>query len=138
MVLSRRENKFMDAAKAISRTSDYHNAHVGCVVAIKNNILSVASNSEKTHTLQKVYNRYRDFDVDTMPCKLHAEICALSLLYKKPIDWVHTEVYVYREWRNGKPAISRPCPACMGLIKDLGIKTIIYNDINGNRVKEFV
>lgn len=141
MNLSRRENRYMDVARLVSRTSDYHGAHIGCVVAHKKVILSVASNSEKTHSLQGIYNTYRNFDIkdnNVVMHKLHAEICALSLIYKKNIDWKNVEVYVYREWRNGRPAISRPCPACSQFMRDLGIRTIIYNDINGNRVKEII
>lgn len=132
----------MEIADMISRTSDFHGAHVGCVVALKKNILSVASNSEKTHTLQQMYNKYRNFNLTsnkTVHDKLHAEVCALSLIrHNKGINWKDVEVYVYRSWRNGRPAISKPCPACMQLIKDMGIKTIVYNDEAGNTIKEML
>nr|CAI9751369.1 deoxycytidinylate deaminase [uncultured phage]CAI9752254.1 deoxycytidinylate deaminase [uncultured phage] len=128
----------MDVAKAVSKTSDYHGAHLGCVVTYGKNVLSVASNSEKTHTLQRIYNRYRDFNPDEVSNKLHSEVHALSWLIGKDIDWSGVEIYVYREFRNGHPAISKPCPACANLIKDLGIKTMFYIDDKGQRVKEKV
>lgn len=127
----------MNVAAAVSKTSDYHGAKLGCVVTYgKNNVISVASNSEKTHTLQRIYNRYRDFDPDTVSNKLHAEVHALSWLIGKCIDWSDIEVYVYRELKNGTPAISRPCPACENLIRNLGIKTIFYINADGKSVKE--
>lgn len=138
LMLTRRENRYMDVARAISKTSDYHGAKLGCVVAYNKNILSVASNSEKTHTLQKVYNKFRNFNPDEASNKLHSEIHALSWLIGKPINWSKIELYIYRELKNGQPAISKPCEACSKLIKDLGIKTVFYINENGQRVKQKV
>lgn len=136
MSLSRRELKFFNVAKAVSKTSDYHGAKIGCVVCIGNNILSVASNSEKTHSLQCIYNRFRDFDTETSANKLHAEVHALSLIYRRHINWSKVEIYMYRELKNGTPAISKPCPACENLIHDLGIRTMFYINEKGKYVKE--
>lgn len=129
--LTKRELRYFNVAKSISKTSDFHGHHLGCVVAIKNNILSVASNSEKTHSTQGIYNRFRDFNIHKYPNKLHAEVHALSWLIGKDIDWSRVEVYVYREYKSGIPAVSKPCPACMSLIKDLGIKKLYYLNEQG-------
>lgn len=137
MYLTKRENKFFDVAKAIAKTSDYHTVHIGCVVVYnKRNILSVASNSEKTHSLQRIYNRFRGFDIDKFPAKVHSEVHALSWLIGKNINWSNIELYTYREFSDGKPANSKPCLACSKLIRDLGIKTIYYIDEYGERTKE--
>lgn len=136
IMLSRRENRFFDLAKSIAKTSNFHKSHVGCCVVHKWNVLSVASNSEKTHTLQRIYNKYRNFDIDKSPAKLHAEIYALSWLINKNIDWKDIEIYVYRELNDGTSAISKPCLSCKKLIEDLGIKTVYYIDEHGKRVKE--
>lgn len=136
MTLTRRENRFLDLAKIVSRTSDYHGPRIGCVVVYKKSVLSVASNSEKTHSLQKIYNRFRNFDIDKSPAKVHSEVHALSWLIGKNIDWNNVEIYIYRELRNGAPAISKPCPACSKLIDDLGIKTVFYINEKGERFKE--
>lgn len=134
--LNRREHKFFDVAKMISRTSTYHGTHVGCCVVYKGVVVSVGCNSEKSHPLQKHYNVYRDFNPATAENKLHAEIHALGPLMNKKIDWSMASIYVYRELRNGKPAISKPCPACSQLIKDLGISQVCYIDKDGKFVKE--
>lgn len=136
--LTRKERRYFDVARAVSKTSDYHGAKVGAVVSYGKNILSVASNSEKTHSLQRIYNRFRNFDTpQTAKHKLHAEIHALSWLIDKPsIVWSKVELYVYREWKDGTPAISKPCNACRHLIEDLGIKTIFYINEEGKPVKE--
>ena len=54
----------------------------------------------------------------------------------KDINWSNVSIYTYRELKDGTIACSRPCPACMALIKKLGIKTIYYTDECGNFVKE--
>ena len=128
----------MTALAANTRTWRNRGAKLGCVVAYNKNILSVASNSEKTHTLQKVYNKFRDFNPDEANNKLHSEVHALSWLIGKPINWSKIELYIYRELKNGQPAISKPCEACSKLIKDLGIKTVFYINENGQRVKQKV
>lgn len=137
--LTRKENTFFNVAKAVSKTSDYHGVDVGCVVTYKNTILSVASNSNKTHTVQKIYNKFRDFDENTAVNSLHAEVHALvlakNIAHRTNIDWADVCVYVYRELKNGKPAISKPCASCQKFIDDLGIKTVFYIDEQGNKVK---
>lgn len=134
--LSRREQRFFNVAKAVARTSNYHGTHVGCCVVNKGVVVSVGCNSEKTHPIQMIYNKYRDFNPKTTMNKLHAETHALSPLIGKNIDWSKTSVYVYRELKNGKPAISKPCPACSQLIRDLGISQVFYIDEDNNFVKE--
>lgn len=87
---------------------------------------------KKTHSLQKIYNKFRNFDTSIYNNKVHAEIHALSWLIGKNIDWSKVSIYIYRAYRNGMPALSKPCKSCYNLIKDLGIKEIFYID-NTNR-----
>lgn len=136
-LLTKKDYRYFDVAKAIARTSNYHGTHVGCCVVNRGVVVSVGCNSEKTHPTQMYYNKYRDFDPKTAANKLHAETHALSLIVNRQhIDWNKTSIYVYREFKNGKPAISRPCEACSQLIKDLGISHVCYIDENGNYTKE--
>ena len=134
--LSNKEKKYFEVAKAVAKTSDFHSVHIGCVIVYKHSILSVACNSEKTHSLQYQYNKYRDFDTSMSLPKVHAEVHAISKVRNKNINWKWSELYVYREYKNGRPALSKPCEACQRLINDLGIKTIFYIDKRGNLVKE--
>lgn len=134
--ITNRENRFFDVAKSVAKTSDFHKGRVGCCVVYKKVILSVASNTEKTHPLQRKYNRFRNFDVDGSPARMHSEIRALIPIINEHISWKDVELYVYRVLKNGYPAISKPCPTCMKLINDLGIRTIFYIDEQCNKVKE--
>lgn len=135
--INNRDRKFFNVAKAVAKTSNYHGTHVGCCVVYKGVAISVAANSEKTHPLQLEYNKLRSFDPNTSVNKLHAEIHALSLLVSsnKQIDWNKASIYIYREHKNGEKAISKPCPACYNLIKNLGIPYIYFIDEHSNYIK---
>lgn len=137
--LNKKELRYFDVARAISKTSNYHGTHVGCCIVYKGIVVSVASNCEKTHPLQSKYNVFRDFDSVTAVNKLHAEVHAISLLLSNKnnyIDWRKASIFVYRETKSGKQVISKPCEACSQLIKDLGISYVYYIDYNGCKVKE--
>lgn len=133
--ITNREEKFFDVAKSVAKTSDFHKGKVGCCVVCKNVILSVASNTEKTHPLQRKYNKFRNFNIDESPARMHSEIRALIPLINKNIKWKNVEIYIYRILMNGNPAISKPCPTCIRFINDLGIRTVFYIDEHCNKVK---
>ena len=128
--MTRKQKSFFDAAKAVSESSEFPKVHIGCVITEGNHrIISSGCNSTKTHPLQKQLNRER-FEVDSVH-SLHAEVSALLPLMKEDIDFSKVEVYTHRNYANGKIAMARPCPSCMKLIKDLGIKKIHYTTGDG-------
>lgn len=120
-----------EAAREVSYESDYQgssNAKIGCVVVYKGTILAKGSNSNKTHPAQSKYNvyRYREEGNNYLPPKVHSEIAALTKIKYLDIDFSQVQVYVYRETKNGRKAMARPCPACRKYIQNLGIKKIFY------------
>lgn len=127
--MTKKQKSFFAVAKAMSTMSVFPRAHIGCVVTDGHRIISSGFNSSKTHPLQKKYNRER-FTEDTIH-SLHAEISALLPLIKENIDFSKVELYTYRMFANGQLAMSRPCPSCMALIKELGIKKIFYTTEDG-------
>ena len=130
MTLTRSHRAYFKAAKAMSELSDFWQTQIGCVVVYKHKIISSASNSSKTNPVQKRYNKYR-FDGDTGKHQLHAEVQALlPLLNRKDIDFSRVSLYIYRQYKNHDLAMARPCPSCMALISDLGIKTLYYSGNN--------
>ena len=135
--MTNREKKIFNIAKEVSSFSDFKGPHIGAVVVMGKTIISTGYNSYKTRPLQHQYNIYRHFEnyQNSIPSQ-HAEMSALSHLIGKEIDWKRISIFTYRELKNGKPACSRPCIACMTLIKDLGIKNIYFIDENGNYAKE--
>jgi deoxycytidylate deaminase len=121
---------YFKAAKAMSEMSDHPQYKVGAVVVMNHRIISSGHNSDsKTHPLQKKYNRYRFTDEGDH--KQHAELAALLPLIRTRTDLSNAMIFTYREHKNERIAMSRPCPSCLGLIKDLGIKRIFYTTEDG-------
>lgn len=129
MDLTKSHKAYFKAAKAMSELSDFKQHHIGCVAVSGHKIISSGYNSRKTNPIQKRLNAHR-FDVDTNHT-VHAELsCLLPLINRQDINFSDVSLYVYREYKNGKPALSRPCPSCMALIRELGIKKIYYSGDN--------
>lgn len=123
-------------ARECSLKSDYSGcgrARIGCVVVYNGTILAKGFNTDKTHTEQARYNkwRYKDCGNRYLPSKQHAEISAISKIKFLDIDFSRVYVYVYRELRDGTLANSRPCPSCVAAIRALGIRHIAYTTADG-------
>lgn len=57
---------------------------------------------------------------------LHAERDALRKVKHKD-SLVGAVLFVYREHRNGAPAVALPCSSCFKMIKNTGIKKIYFS-----------
>ena len=135
--MNNRQQRFFNIAREVSLLSDFKRARVGAVVVEKNRVISTGHNSSKTSTLQERYNRFRDFEDDAICIpRVHAEIAALKPLLRQDVDWARTSVYVYRELKSGERSCAKPCKACLGLIRSLGINSVYYTDWDGKFVKE--
>lgn len=118
-------------ARECSFKSDYSGcgrARIGSVITYRGTVLAKGFNTDRTHTDQAKYNkwRYKDNGNHYLPSKGHAEIMALSKIKYLDIDFSKVHIYVYRELRNGKLGMARPCAACLAAIKQYGIKYIHY------------
>lgn len=130
MKLGKTHRAYFAAARAISKMSDFPRVAVGAVAVYGHRIISSGYNSCKTDTVQKRYNVYR-FSEET-PASIHAEVMALKgLMNRNDIDFKSVSLYVYRECKNGDTALARPCPSCLKLITDLGIRNIYYTNNGG-------
>ena len=123
-------------ARECSFKSDYSGgsrARIGAVISYKGTVLAKGFNTDRTHTDQAKYNRwrYKECGNNYLPSKNHAEMMALSKIKYLDIDFSKVHVYVYRELRDGKLGMARPCPACMAAIKRLGVKHIHYTTDSG-------
>ena len=128
---------YFKAARAMSELSDFPRVHIGCVAVYKHKIISSGCNSIKTNPTQKRLNAYR-FDADT-PATIHAELsCLLQLINRKDIDFSCVSLYIYREYKNGELALSKPCPSCMALIRELGIRKLFYTGDNSHINEELI
>ena len=128
---------FFDLAKKESYKatySGYSAVKIGCIVTYRGTVLARGYNSNKSHTVQSIYNcfRYDDKNLNHYyHASLHAEIQALNKIKYLDIDFSKVEVYVYREFKRGGTAMARPCASCMEFIKDLGIRNIYYSTPDG-------
>lgn len=137
MNLTKSHKAYFKVAKAMSELSDFKQHHIGAVAVYKHKIISSGYNSNKTNPTQKRLNIHR-FNVDT-PATIHAELsCLLPLINRKDIDFSDVSLYIYREYKNGEPAISRPCASCMALIRQLGIRKLYYSGDNSYINEEII
>lgn len=129
--MNKTDRAYFNIAKAVSKTSEFPQYRIGCAVVYGHRIISSGVNCQKTHPLQRELNRER-FDVDPINHWKHAELSALlPIMNRKDIEWNKVKLYIYRELKNGTKAMSRPCPACSRLIRELGIKKVYYTTDNG-------
>lgn len=131
--LSRTDRSFFNAAKSLSYLSD-HKYKIGCIIVNKHHVISSGHNSNtKCHPLQA------KIDSNHFNCfcsgKVHAETSAIIPLLKIKDDYSRATLYTYRENKDGSLAMSRPCPRCMKLIKQLGITRIKYTTDSGYAVE---
>lgn len=127
-MFSKTDYKYFSKAKEIAEISDFHKAHTGCVAVYQGQVIGVGYNCNKTHPLQKHYNKYRDIQCngsEALP-KLHAEMNCIKNIRHLQINFAKVKLYIYRVRRDQPFGISRPCSSCMAAIKDLGIRDVFY------------
>lgn len=130
MKLTKSRKAFFEAAKAVSQMSDFPRIKIGAVAVYKHHIISSGYNSVKTAPIQKKYNIYR-FAEDANHA-LHAEVmCLKPLVGRKYIDFRYVDLYIYRAGCHGDLMLSRPCPSCLKLITELGIRNIYFTNYGG-------
>lgn len=137
------DNHLFKLARECSFKSDYSGcgrARIGSVIAYKGTVLAKGFNTDRTHTAQAKYNKWRYNDKGNMylPPKCHAEMAALQKIQYLDIDFSKAHIYIYRELRDGSLAMARPCPACMAAIKEMGIKNVHYTTDCGTAVERII
>lgn len=122
---SKRDMHYFKAAQTAASQSDFK-VQVGCVAVYKGSVIATGCSQEKTSPVMAKYNYHRHFlDHNFVSHKLHAEISALCKIKYLDIDFSKVILYIWR----GKytPQISRPCPACMAMVRKMGIKHVYYS-----------
>lgn len=129
-VIRNTDHRYFDKARQVASVSDYYKTHIGCVAVYQGQLIGLGCNSNKTHPIQKSYNKYRTRSEVMLP-KLHAEIACLNQIRHMNINFSKVRLYVYRIRKDRPYGMARPCPSCMAAIKDLGIKDIYYTSDDG-------
>lgn len=135
--------RYFKFAREAAQWADYQGTRsapaIGAVAIYKGSLVAEAWNTNKTSPLQARYNVYRYEPADT-PCKAHCEtqLCQrLRWKFGDNIKWDKVEIYLYREYKDGSLAPSRPCPSCMAMLKDFGIKKVYYTTEDGYVEEKF-
>lgn len=140
------KKRFFDFARKASKKADYKGSNtsspaIGAVAVLKGSIVAEAWNTNKTSPLQAEYNKYR-YHSSNLPAKSHCETLLVQRLRWKfgdSLDWSKVDIYLYREYKNGKLAMSRPCKSCMQLlVHTLGVKRIFYSTPEGYAEEKFI
>ena len=122
--------RYFKKARQIANISDYKKQHVGCVAVYQGQVIGLGCNCNKTHPMQKFYNKYR-MPSDYMLPKLHAEISCINQIKHLDINFSKVKLYIYRIRKDQPFGLARPCPSCMAAIRDLGIRDIYYTTNDG-------
>lgn len=88
------------------------------MVVRANEIIGVGFNKKKTHPLSQT--RFNN---------IHAELSAVINAARE--DLSDCSIYVYRETKNGKMAMARPCVHCMELLRRMNLGRIFYSTESG-------
>lgn len=104
---------FFVLARNASKNSNYK-IKIGCVIAIHGKPVSVGWNVVKTHPTYTGNSHRRS---------IHAEIRAVI---SARCDVTGGIAYVYRETRNGVPALCKPCDFCHDIMGEAGIRSVYY------------
>lgn len=129
-MMNKSDLKYFEKARKVAKISDYYGYHIGCVAVYQGNIIGVACNTNKTHPIQKYYNKYR-IESDSMLPKLHAEIHCINSIRNLDINFSKVKLYIYRIRKDRPHGMAKPCPSCMAVIRDIGIKNIFYTTDDG-------
>lgn len=104
---------FFQLARNASKNSN-HRVKIGCVIALHGKPVSIGWNVVKTHPI---------YTAGSFRQSIHAEIKAVITAR---CDLEGGIAYVYREYKNGMPAICKPCALCYDILSEAGIKTVYY------------
>lgn len=104
---------FLRLARNISKHSTFK-IRVGAVLVNNGHPISIGFNKIK------YCSRYSHLQEQS----LHAEMVCLKTSGKEYIE--KSTIYVYRETKNG-PALAKPCKACQKMLKEFGVKRMIYS-----------
>lgn len=115
-MLSNKDKAFLSVARYFATKSTARNTH-GAVVVKGGRVVGTGYNRNRNHP-KIVSPEHIKTD-----CSIHAEESAIR---DAGYDVKNAIIYVARVNKHGEDRDSRPCPRCSKMIKEYGIKRIIY------------
>lgn len=104
---------FLSLAKQASRKSGHDQYRMGCVIAKGNKLIASGHNINKTHP--KSPHKFKT---------IHAEFMAA---HNAGYEIEGATVYVFREIKDGTPAMAKPCEDCWRFLYECGVKEVVYS-----------
>lgn len=135
-MLTKHDLKYLRRAHSLAATSTYgtKNIKIGAVVVDKQGNTYSGKNTKKSDPIQQKYNHKRfGQDVhDSIGHSMHAEMAAIKNAIIKRANLQGATIYVSRVGgSHSEYGMCRPCPACIGAVKAVGIEHIIYTTEQG-------
>lgn len=127
-MITNKDQKYFSLANDLCKLSDFRPERVGCVITLKNEVISVGYNTRKTHPFQAKHSTKAG---NKLAICMHAETSAIIKIMHSGVNFSRVKIYVYRQGMTGNKLLARPCKICMGMIKSLGIRNIYYSTNNG-------
>lgn len=126
--MSSRDKKYMDFVRRLATSNNMKIKLAACLV-IRNEIISVGYNSDKSHPLQKRFSKnseaiFKHAEVDCI-------IKALKIIDEE--DLKYATLYVYRVKKQNKgdahwvSGLAEPCPGCHKAIEHFDIKRTVFS-----------
>ena len=109
--------------KIANETQPFGNAKIGCILAYRNDIISISNNfNPKSHPLAKQYgkNPFAIFPHAELKCLINAEKSGFSY-------WEKSILYVVRVHKNGSIAMAEPCEGCKRAIQKFSVGQVIFS-----------
>ena len=119
--------KAIKIAKSLCPTNkENKNSHIAFLIKL-NIIDKIGINKRRTHPKTSRHPYHEGY------VGIHAELDCILKIDKE--DLSKYNMLVIRIDRNGKLNMSKPCPGCQSLLKQLNIKNIWYSDANEKIIK---
>lgn len=120
-MLSNRDNAYLSVARYFAKKSSAKKMH-GAIVVRGGRVLGTGFNKNRNNP-----NIVSPEHIKT-DCSYHAEVMAIR---DAGNDVRGATIYVARVSKIGEDRDSMPCPRCLSLIKETGIKRIIHTTSSG-------
>jgi deoxycytidylate deaminase len=115
-MLSKRDSAYLSVARYFATKSIARNTH-GAVVVKGGRVVGTGYNKNRNHP------KFVSPEHIKSDCSVHAEASAIR---DAGNDVRNAVIYVARVSKSGEDRESKPCPRCLALIKESGIKRIIH------------
>jgi len=115
-MLSKRDSSYLSVARYLATKSVARNTH-GAIIVKGGRVVGTGYNKNRNHP------KFVSPEHIKSDCSIHAEASAIR---DAGNDVRNAIIYVARVNKNGEDRDSKPCPRCLSLIQDSGIKRIVY------------